>query len=41
MTLQDRALRDGSESKPVEAQACKRPPGAWRMLVEGNILSGT
>jgi len=40
MTLQGRVLRDGSESKPVEAQACKRLLGAWRMLVEGDILSG-
>jgi hypothetical protein len=41
MTLQDRALCDGIESKPVEAQACKRSPWAWRMVLEGNIISGT
>jgi len=38
---QSRALRDGSKSKPVDAQACERLLGTWRMLVEGDILSGT
>ncbi len=38
---QDRALREGSESKPVDAQACEPLLGAWRTLVEDNILSGT
>jgi putative DNA methylase len=37
--LQGRALRDGNESKPPEAQACERLLGAWRTLVEDNLLS--
>ncbi len=37
--LQGRALRDGSESKPAEAQACERLLGAWRALVDDNLLS--
>jgi hypothetical protein len=37
--LQGRALRDGNESKPAEAQACERLLGAWRTLVEDNMLS--
>jgi hypothetical protein len=40
MTLQDWAQRDGGESEPVEAQACERLLGSWRMLVAGDILSG-
>jgi putative DNA methylase len=39
--LQGRALRDGNESKPAEAQACERLLGAWRTLVEENLLSPT
>lgn len=39
MPLQSRALRYGSESKPVEAQACERSHGAWRTLVEDDLLS--
>jgi len=37
--LQGRALRDTNESKPPEAQACERLLGAWRTLVEDNLLS--
>jgi putative DNA methylase len=37
--LQGRALRDPGESKPAEAQACERLLGAWRSLVEDNLLS--
>lgn len=37
--LQGKALRDGGEAKPVEAQACERLLGAWRTLVEDNLLS--
>lgn len=37
--LQGRALRDGGESKPAEAQACERLLGAWRTLVDDNLLS--
>jgi hypothetical protein len=32
--LQGRALRDGDESKPVEAQACERLLGAWRSYTD-------
>jgi putative DNA methylase len=39
--LQGRALRDEGESKPAEAQACERLLGAWRSLVEDNLLSRT
>jgi putative DNA methylase len=37
--LQGKALRDGNEAKPAEAQACERLLGAWRTLVEDNLLS--
>jgi hypothetical protein len=40
MTHQDHTLRGGSESKPIKAQ-CERLPGAWRMFVAVDILSGT
>jgi hypothetical protein len=36
MAPQGRASRNGSESKPVEAQACEWLLGAWRTLVEDN-----
>jgi putative DNA methylase len=39
--LQGRALRDTGESKPAEAQACERLLGAWRTLVEDNLMSRT
>lgn len=39
--LQGPALRDGGPSKPAEAQACERLLGAWRTLVEDNLLSRT
>jgi putative DNA methylase len=39
--LQGRALRDGGEGKPAEAQACERLLGAWRGLVEDNLMSRT
>jgi hypothetical protein len=38
MTPQGRALRDGSERKPVEAQACERLLCAGCTLVDSNIL---
>lgn len=37
-SLQGRALRDESESKPAEAQACERLLGSWGRLVEDNLL---
>ncbi len=37
--LQGKALREGNEAKPAEAQACERLLGAWRTLVEDNLLS--
>ncbi len=38
--LQGRGLRSEGEQKPAEAQACERLLGAWRTLVEDNLLSG-
>jgi len=38
--LQGKALRDESESKPAEAQACERLLGSWRSIVEDNLFSG-
>ena len=37
--LQGRALRGDGESKPDEAQACERVLGAWKTLVDDNLLS--
>jgi putative DNA methylase len=37
--LQGPALRDGGESKSAEAQSCEQLLGAWRSLVEDNLLS--
>ena len=37
-TLQGRALRGESEAKHPEAAACERLLGAWRNLVEDNLL---
>jgi putative DNA methylase len=37
--LQGKALRESNEAKPAEAQACERLLGAWRTLVEDNLLS--
>jgi putative DNA methylase len=39
--LQGKGLRAEGENKPAEAQACERLLGAWRTLVEDNLLSGT
>jgi len=39
--LQGKGLRAEGEDKPAEAQACERLLGAWRTLVEDNLLSGT
>ncbi|MGI8511991.1 MAG: hypothetical protein ACR2NH_05110 [Solirubrobacteraceae bacterium] len=36
--LQGKALREKSESKAPEAQACERLLGAWGRLVEDNLL---
>ena len=38
--LQGRGLRFEGEQKPAEARACERLLGAWRTLVEDNLLSG-
>ncbi len=38
--LQGKALRDASESKPAEAQACERLLGSWRSIVEDNLFRG-
>jgi putative DNA methylase len=38
--LQGRALRAEGEDKPPEAQACERVLGAWKDLVEANLLRG-
>lgn len=37
--LQGRALRAEGEDKPPEAQACERLLGAWKTLVEENLLT--
>jgi putative DNA methylase len=37
--LQGPALRGGGESKPNEAQACERVLGAWKTLVDDNLMS--
>lgn len=37
-SLQGRALRDESESKPAEAQACERLLGSWNRLVTDSLL---
>lgn len=37
--LQGRALRAESEDKPPEAQACERLLGAWKTLIEENLMS--
>ena len=39
--LQGKGLRAEGENKPAEAQACERLLGAWRTLVEDNLLSAT
>ena len=39
--LQGKGLRAEGENKPAEAQACERLLGAWRTLVEDNLLSGS
>ena len=36
--LQGRALRAEGEDKPPEAQACERLLGAWRALVDDNLM---
>jgi putative DNA methylase len=36
--LQGRALRAEGEDKPLEAQACERLLGAWKTLVEENLM---
>ena len=36
--LQGRALRGEGEDKPPEAQACERLLGAWRALVDDNLM---
>jgi putative DNA methylase len=36
--LQGKALRDQSQAKPAEAQACERLLGSWGRLVEDNLL---
>lgn len=36
--LQGRALRAEGENKPAEAQACERLLGAWKTLVDDNLL---
>jgi putative DNA methylase len=36
--LQGRALRAEGENKPPEAQACERLLGAWKTLVDDNLL---
>lgn len=36
--LQGRALRAEGETKPAEAQACERLLGAWKTLVDDNLL---
>ena len=36
--LQGRALRTEGEDKPPEAQACERLLGAWKTLVDDNLL---
>lgn len=37
--LQGRALRAQGEDKPPEAQACERLLGAWKTLVEENLMT--
>ena len=37
--LQGRALRAEGESKPAEAAACERLLGAWKSLVEDNLMT--
>lgn len=37
--LQGRALRAEGEDKPPEAQACERLLGAWKTLVEENLMN--
>jgi putative DNA methylase len=37
--LQGRALRAEGEGKPAEAQACERLLGAWKTLVEENLIT--
>jgi len=39
--LQGKGLRAEGENKPAEAQACERLLGAWRTLVDDNLLSGS
>ena len=37
--LQGKALRAEGESKPDEAQACERLLGAWKSLVDDNLIT--
>jgi putative DNA methylase len=37
--LQGKALRAEGESKPAEAQACERLLGAWKTLIDDNLLT--
>lgn len=37
--LQGKALRAEGESKPAEAQACERLLGAWKSLVDENLIT--
>jgi putative DNA methylase len=37
--LQGKALRSEGENKPDEAQACERVLGAWKTLVDDNLMS--
>lgn len=39
--LQGKALRAEGESKPAEAQACERLLGAWKSLVEENLITSS
>src|SRR5205807_6236860 len=37
--LQGKGLADEGEQKPAEARACERLLGAWRTLVDENLLT--